>query len=293
MSEKPQLPFAYSALPERALWRFPGGAGLAAWVVVNIEHFEYGKLGTAIQPHLTSLPEIANYGWRDYGNRVGIWRMFELFDKYPQVKVTATVNADICRYYPQIMQAALQRGWEIMAHGLNNSTGHANLDATVERALINETLAIIEEFTGQRPVGWLTPGFSVTTRTNDLLYEAGIRYSADWVNDDQPYYLHLAENRRMVAVPYTLETNDITLCLSARLSGPDYAQAVSDQFEVLRSESSHAPRIFTLALHPFIVGQPLRLPYLEKVVRQLAESSGVWLATGAEIAAYYSTLEKA
>ncbi len=290
MPELPALPFDYSALPERKSWRWPDQKGLAAWVVVNIEHFEYGKLGTAIQPHLTSLPEIANYGWRDYGNRVGIWRMFELFDRYPQIKVTAALNADICRYYPQIVNAVLSRGWEIMAHGPNNSTEQAGLEEEAERNLINQTLKIIQDGTGQRPTGWLTPGFSITTRTFDLLHAAGIRYLADWVNDDQPYYLKLANGEKLVAVPYTLETNDITLCLSGRLTGPEFSQAVCDQFDQLYQESESASRVFTFALHPFIVGQPLRMRYLEEVLQHLTSHPDVWFATGKEIAAHFAEL---
>ncbi len=290
MSERLYPPFDFSALPARPQWKWPGEKNLAAWVVVNIEHFEYGKLGTAIQPHLTSLPEIANYGWRDYGNRVGIWRMFDLFDCYPNIKVTAALNADICRWYPEIVEAALARDWEIMAHGLNNSTAQAGLDEAVERQLINETLRLIQDKSGQTPQGWLTPGFSVTTRTPDLLQEAGITYLADWVNDDQPYYVKLQNNQKLIAVPYTLETNDITLCLSNRFSGPEYAQACLDQFSQLLKDSQNHSRVYTLALHPFIVGQPLRLTYLEQILQALASCEKVWLATGLEIARHFQNL---
>lgn len=289
--DKPSLPFEYSALPQRPGWRWPGEAGLAAWVVVNIEHFEYGKLGTAIQPHLTSQPEIANYGWRDYGNRAGIWRMFDLFDRYPHVRVTAALNADICTHYPPIVEACVARGWELMAHGPNNSTGQAGLDEEAESQLIVRTLDTIEAASGTRPIGWLTPGFSVTTRTPQLLHEAGVRYLADWVNDDQPYFMPVAGGQ-LVSVPYTLETNDITLYLSARCTGPEFAQAVRDQFEQLEADSAKASRVFVLGLHPFIVGQPLRLRYLEETLQLMTSRENVWLATGSEIATYFADLPK-
>ena len=284
-------PFSFSALPKRQPWLWPDGKGVAAWVVINIEHFEFGKLGTALQPHLTSLPEIANYGWRDYGNRVGIWRMFELFDRYPTIKVTAALNADICRLYPPIVEAVVARGWEIMAHGLDNSTGHADLDEESEKELITRTLDIISNSTGQRPRGWLTPGFSVTPRTNDLLYAAGISYTADWVNDDQPFLLPVRHGQ-LVAVPYTLEANDITLCLNARYSGPEFSQAVRDQLEQLLVDSSSASRVFALGLHPFIVGQPLRLRYLEEILQQLTSRGSIWSANGNEIASYFLNICK-
>jgi peptidoglycan/xylan/chitin deacetylase (PgdA/CDA1 family) len=177
-----------------------------------------------------------------------------------------------------------------MAHGLNNSTGQAGLEEEAERDLIAQTLKIIQDGTGQLPAGWLTPGFSITTRTADLLHTAGIRYLADWVNDDQPYYLRLTNGEKLVAVPYTLETNDITLCLSARLTGPEFSQAVRDQFDQLYQESKSASRVFTFALHPFIVGQPLRMRYLEEILQHLTSHPDVWFATGQEITAHFASL---
>ncbi len=281
------LRFDYSPLPGRPALNWAGGARMAVWVVLNIEHFEFGKLGTAIQPHLTSLPEIANYSWRDYGNRVGIWRMLEIFDQFPALPVTVALNSDICRLYPPIIEAIRQRqDWEIMAHGLNNSTGQSGMDEATERALIAETLGVIEQSSGLRPTGWLTPGFSVTYQTPDLLAEAGISYVADWMNDDQPYWMRTTD-QPLVAVPYTVETNDITLCLSARCTGPEFVQAVRDQFDTLYRDSATAGRVMCLALHPFIMGQPLRARYLQEALAYIASFEDVARLTGREIDFYF------
>ena len=275
--------FDYSPLPERPALEWPGGARLAVWVVLNVEHFEFGKLGTAIQPHLTSLPEIANYSWRDYGNRVGIWRMLEIFDRFPRMPVTVALNSDVCRFYPAIIEAIKKRqDWEIMAHGANNSTGHAGADQNRERALIEETLSVIHQSTGLRPGGWLTPGFSVTHQTLDLLAEARISYVADWMNDDQPYWLRTGGDP-IVSVPYTVETNDITLCLGARCTGPEFVQAVRDQFDTLYRDSASASRVMCLALHTFIMGQPLRARYLKEALEYMAGFEDVAFLTGNEI----------
>ena len=267
-------------------------------VVMNVEHFTFGKLGTAIQPHLTSFPEIANYGWRDYGNRVGIWRLFDLFDEL-QIPVTGAVNGDICTFYPEIIQGMQQRNWEFMAHGINNSTGHSGLSIETERELIQKTLYQLTQATGENPKGWLTPGFSITESTFDLLYEAGIVYTTDWVNDDQPYWYpltignvdqakinqsnlnqgNLIQNK-LLAIPYTLEANDITLCLTARCTGAEFAQAIKDQFDQLWLEGATQPRVMTIGLHPFIVGQPLRLKYLRECLLYIKERSHTWLTTG-------------
>ncbi len=274
-------PPRYSAIAYRPPFKLPDGQRVAVMVVMNIEHFPFGKLGTAIQPHLTSPPEIANYGWRDYGNRVGIWRLFDLFDEL-QIPVTAALNSDICIHYPEIIQGIQQRQWEFMAHGYNNTVGHSGMTPAAEQELITETLAIIAKAAGAQPKGWLTPGFSVTESSFDLLHGAGILYTTDWVNDDQPYWYPVSDGR-LLAIPYTLETNDITLCLSARLSGPDFAQAIADQFDQLWLDGAKQARVMAIGLHPFIVGQPLRLKYLRQCLEHIQRRPETWLTTGYEL----------
>jgi len=271
-------PPAYQAIADRPPLTLPDDAQVAVWVVMNVEHFPFGQIGTAIQPHLTSPPEIANYGWRDYGNRVGIWRLFDLFDEL-EIPVTAALNADICTHYPQIVAGMQQRQWEVMAHGLNNCTGHSGLDLAAESALIQQTLDTIAQATGDRPQGWLTPGFSITENTFDLLHQAGISYTADWVNDDQPYWYPLPKGK-LLAIPYTLEANDITLCLSARMGGPAFARSVIDQFEQLWQDGSKHPRVMAIGLHPFIVGQPLRVTHLKQCLQHIKNHPRTWLTTG-------------
>ena len=274
-------PPEFSSIAHRPLHPLPHDARVAVMVVMNVEHFSFGKLGTAIQPHLTSPPEIANYGWRDYGNRVGIWRLFDLFDEL-QIPVTGAVNGDICTFYPEIIQGMQQRHWEFMAHGINNSTGHSGMTVEAEREVIQKTLDLLTQATGEKPKGWLTPGFSVTESTFDLLYNAGIVYTTDWVNDDQPYWYPVAQGK-MLAIPYTLEANDITLCLTARLTGAEFAQAIIDQFDQLWLDGATQPRVMTIGLHPFIVGQPLRLKYLRQCLLHIKKRSHTWLTTGSEI----------
>jgi allantoinase len=270
--------------------KLPNNASLGVWIVMNVEHFTFGKLGTAIQPHLNSYPEIANYGWRDYGNRVGIWRLFELFSEL-EIPVTAAVNGEICTLYPEIMEGIQRYGWEVMAHGINNSTGHSGMDRETEIEVIDKTLDLLEGVTGKTPKGWLTPGFSITESTFEFLHSAGIVYTADWVNDDQPYWYPLS-NGRLLAIPYTIEANDITLCLSNRFSGAEFAQAIEDQFEQLWQEGQQQPRIMTIGLHPFIVGQPLRLKYLKQCLSHIKNKPNTWLTTGEGIYEWFSQLNE-
>jgi peptidoglycan/xylan/chitin deacetylase (PgdA/CDA1 family) len=272
------LPPSFQPISQRPKLQLPHNARVAVWVVMNVEHFTFGKLGTAIQPHLNSYPEIANYGWRDYGNRVGIWRLLELFAEL-QIPVTAAVNGEICTLYPEIMTAMQQHNWEIMAHGINNSTGHSGMDRETETKIIQQTLDLLQQATGKLPKGWLTPGFSITESTFELLHNAGIVYTADWVNDDQPYW-YPVDNGRLLAIPYTIEANDISLCLSNRFSGADFAGAIIDQFEQLWQDGESQGRVMAIGLHPFIVGQPLRLKYLKQCLLHIKNKSETWLTTG-------------
>ncbi|MFS8859040.1 polysaccharide deacetylase family protein [Synechococcus sp. H60.4] len=280
------LPPAYSALPKRNPLSLPNQARVAVYVVVNIEHFTFGKLGTAIQPHLTTSPEIANYGWRDYGNRVGIWRLFELFAELG-IPGTAALNAEMVELYPPILEGIRHHSWSVMAHGWNNSTGHSGLTRQAEEELIERSLSLLEKTVGFRPWGWLTPGFSVSENTFDLLRAAGIRYTADWVNDDQPYWLQTAAGP-LLAIPYTLEANDITLCLSARLAAEAFAQALIAQFDQLWQEGERFPRIMAIGLHPFIVGQPLRVGSLKKALQHIRSRPQTWLTTAEGLYEWYA-----
>ncbi|MBF2008097.1 MAG: polysaccharide deacetylase family protein, partial [Chlorogloeopsis fritschii C42_A2020_084] len=255
-------PPSFQAITQRPVLKLPNQARVAVWVVMNVEHFTFGKLGTAIQPHLNSYPEIANYGWRDYGNRVGIWRLFDLFAEL-EIPVTAAVNGEICQLYPEIIEAIQKYGWEVMAHGINNSTGHSGMEREAELEIIQQTVNLLEKATGKKPKGWLTPGFSITQSTFELLHSVSMVYIADLVNDDQPYWYPLS-NGRLLAIPYTIEANDITLCLSNRFSGSEFAQAIADQFEQLWEDGEKQGRVMAIGLHPFIVGQPLRLKYLKQ-----------------------------
>jgi peptidoglycan/xylan/chitin deacetylase (PgdA/CDA1 family) len=145
----------------------------------------------------------------------------------------------------------------------------------------------LEKVSGSRPWGWLTPGFSVSENTFDLLKAAGIRYTTDWVNDDQPYWFPTAAGP-LLGIPYTLEANDISLCLSARLSAEDFAQALIDQFDQLWQDGERSPRIMAIGLHPFIVGQPLRMGSLKKALQHIQSRPQTWLTTGDGLYDWYA-----
>jgi peptidoglycan/xylan/chitin deacetylase (PgdA/CDA1 family) len=267
-------------LPLPESW--PGGKLVAVWPVVNVETFLPGRGGPAIQPHLAGTPEIANSGWREYGNRAGVQRLARILAE-SGVPATAALNSDVCSLYPDATSTILDAGWEIMGHGMNNSTGQAGMEFEAERTAVNAALDALERATGVRPRGWLTPGFSVTERTVSVLAACGLRYCADATDDDVPYVLD-TESGPLTVLPYSMETNDISLCLVARYTAAEYRDALVDHVAQLAREARPGrPVIVALGLHGFIAGQPARAAALARALAAMAALSQVWFTTGAAI----------
>jgi allantoinase len=269
---------------------WPDGRKVAVWITLNIECFVPGGGGPALQPHLARGEDVANYGWREYGNRAGFWRLLRLFSQL-SIPVTAAVNGEMCKRYPKIVRAVADAGWAVMAHGLENSTPHYGLAPEAEKDRIVRTVAMLEDATGRRPLGWLTPGFAVTRATPELLCEAGLRYTADRCDDDAPYWLDLPPGR-LLAIPYSLETNDISLLLCLHHTAEQFAEAVVAHVAQLCAEPA-VGAVVSIGLHTFLVGQPGRLAALRSCLQRLAAMPEVWLCTGDEIYTRFSKKEGA
>jgi allantoinase len=277
--------YSYEPMTERPRLELPGGARLAVWLGVNIEYFETGKPGTSLAPHTAQfVPDPLNHGWRDYGPRVGIWRLIELLDKY-RIKASVLLNADVCHHYPQIVQAGVEREWAWLAHGRTNSVIHTGLDEEFERAELEYMVSTIEAATGARPRGWLGPGLSETLNTPRLLSELGLEYVCDWCADDQPFATNVPG---LISVPYSIELNDVSMFLGKNLTGPQFYEMVVDQFEVLYDEGAASARVMCLALHPFLIGQPFRHRYLDRALEFITSHDDVWMTTSDEIASWYT-----
>jgi allantoinase len=276
--------YSYSPIISRRKLVWPGGARIAFYIGLNIEHFEVDKPSTSIERVTTQLqPDPLNYGWRDYGVRVGIWRVIDTLDKYG-LRASVLLNSDVCRHYPQIIEAGKQRNWAWLAHGKNNSILHTGMQPADERLFLEEVIGTIADATGRRPKGWLGPALTETFETPNILKDLGVTYILDWCADDQPFPLNVPG---MISVPYTLELNDIPLFLSKSLSGEEFYRAVVDQFDQLYEDSAQSGRVMALALHPFLIGQPFRHKYLAKALQYIAVQEGVWLTTSDEIAVHY------
>ena len=278
--------FEYSPIIDREPLAWPGGARVALWVIPNIEHYKMDRPSTSIHPATATLvPDVLNYSWRDYAPRVGIWRMMQTLDRHG-IRGTVALNSDVCRYYPRIIEEAVARDWEFMGHGIHNSSLTTGIDEDAEREMIETVLGTIEGATGRRPEGWLSPALTETFNTPDLLAEAGVRYVADWVNDDQPYPMKVRSGT-LVSMPYSIEVNDIPIFLGQGKSGPEFEQIVRDQFDVLYREAEETGKVMSICLHPFLISLPFRSLYLDRALDHIVSHEGVWLATGAEIADHY------
>ena len=277
--------FGYSPIPEREPIHWPGDARVAFYVGLNVEHYLLDRPSTSIFEGTASLvPDPLNYGWRDYGPRVAIWRLAESLDRH-RIRASVLLNSDVCTRYPQIIEAGLARNWAWLAHGRNNSTLQASLPAGEERGYLADVVDTIEKATGHRPQGWMGPGLTETFQTPALLAELGLRYVLDWTNDDQPYPLNVPG---MLSVPYSVELNDVGLFLGKGLRGPDFVQIVKDQLDQLYADSAGSGRVMALALHPFVISQPFRHKYLDQALDYVTNHSGVWLTTSDEIAEHYA-----
>jgi peptidoglycan/xylan/chitin deacetylase (PgdA/CDA1 family) len=272
--------YDYSPITERPALEWPDGKRVAFYVGLNIEHFLPDEPSTSIWP-MDVKPDALNHGWREYGARVGIWRIIDILDRYG-VRASALVNSMVAEHNPQIIEAGIERDWAWLAHGQTNSILHTGYEPDEERRILTDITTTIQTATGKRPKGWMGPALTETYQTPELLADLGYQYVLDWTNDDQPYRLNVPG---MLSVPYTLELNDLGLFLRG-LSGPDFLQMVKDQYDVLREEGG---RVMALALHPFVIGQPFRAKYLNLALEYIAAQSDAWLTTSDDIAAHYST----
>lgn len=279
----PRSPYGYSPIGERPTLQLPGAAKVGVWVVPNIEFRSLSKPGPGPGKSKSGDGiDVYAYGWYDYGARVGIWRILKLLDRY-EITASIALNSDVIFEYPAIVDACLDRGYELLGHARTNSE-NVHLMSDIEEAdMVSETLATIEGYGGVRPKGWLGPGLRESERTLRLLVDNGVQYVADWCSDDQPFSMDVAGSA-LVSVPYTVELNDIGMYMHRSVTGHEYVTRIQDTIDVLVEEGAESGRIMTIALHPFISGQPDRSKYLNLVLESLRARNDIWWCTGSEIA---------
>jgi len=270
--------FPYQAIVDRPPVVWPNGARVAVWVIPNIEHFHI-EIGN-------QAPDIRNHSRRDYGNRVGVWRIIEVLAKHG-VRGTVALNAEVGRFYPRIMEAVTKLQWELMGHGLTNSVLLTGMSKDKEAAVIAEAREIIGQW-GQTMRGWLGPGLGETWHTLDLLREHGVQYVCDWVNDDLPYRM----NNGLYSIPYSIELNDMPLFNVPSIDIGEFERRIRETFDVLYEEGARSGRVMAIALHPFLIGVPHRIRTLDRALSYIASHGSVWFATGSEIIDAYRSQEQ-
>ena len=276
----------YSPISQRKALTLPNGARCVVWVIVNIE--EWNPLETMPRTVLTPpaggapMPDIPNWAWHEYGNRVGFWRIVDVLDQLGLPAALAINGSAIAAYEP-ISRAALDRKWEFMGHGFSqkNMQKVAN-----EREDIVKTRQAIADFTGRPPRGWLGPGLTETWETPDILVEEGYDYVCDWVLDDQPVWLK-TKTKPILNVPYTQECNDVAMMLIQHHPAAEYRNRAVDQFEQIYADAAGSARVMALVVHPYIMGAPHRLRYFREALEHIKKHSDVLFWTGEQIHDWY------
>lgn len=282
--------YDFVPITRRTGFDWPNGTRLAVYIAVNIEHFPFGEgMGHALA-HPQPEPDVMNFAWRDYGIRVGIWRLLEEFQQlgFP---FAALLNTSLIDYAPELIEALRDANCEIVGHGRSNGERQNQWGEATERAMIEAVTRDLETAFGQRPDGWMGPWVAESHVTPDLLTEAGYRYTLDWGMDEQPIWLKARGGRRILSIPYPRPSNDIALLHGHHVTPRAYTEILIDQFEEMLSQSKQAPLVFNLSLHPFLVGQPFRLRALREFFEYLAaRQSEIWMTTPGEIARFAESM---
>ena len=274
--------YDYSPIIQRPELEWPGGARIALWLGPNIECFHIDK---ALPRIAEPLPDVQSYSLRDYGSRVGVFRMMEVLDRY-DIRASVLLNAEVCAQHPAIIQEGNKRSWEWLGHGMNNNTRMNSYDTTGEQEVIRNVRDIISQATSKTPKGWLGPGLSESYDTPDFLAAEGFEYICDWGCDDQPVPMRVKAGR-MITVPYQQGINDISMFIHASHTPEDYFRIVCDQFDTLYREGADNGRVMAIPLHPYVTAIPFRIGALDRALDYICSHDGVWKATAGEIADWY------
>lgn len=277
----------YSPIIDRPVITWPGNARVAVWICPNILSWDFIP---PQDPWLDAwarmpVPDVLAYGRQDYGNRVGFWRMLEVLDRH-DTPCTAVINTEALERYPAIRDAAKERRWRYLGHGMSNTRFIYGHDAAAEKAYYTEMRDTVAQLTGMPLIGMGGPGpQSATENTPDILAELGFLYHGDWYHDDQPMPLRVRAGR-LISLPYAAEVNDAPF-LGSAFEADDFCEVVKRQFDQLYREGEHSGRVMCISIHPTLIGQPQRARYLDEALRYVFSHAGVWKTTGDAIALHY------
>ena len=283
--------YNYSSLPNRAQYEWPNGTKLAVYVAMNIEAFSYGEgKGAAIAPPEQAMSH-SIYSWRDYGNRIGFWRLMDMFDDL-QIPVQHQINTAIYDECPDIPERIRRRNDEFLGHGYTNSEEQGGLSEQKEKNLIAECTATITKHEGKAPTGWMSPWLSNSETTMDLLQEAGYRYVMDWTMDDQPIWIK-TRGGKILSMPYPVEANDNRGIVWYRYTSSEFTDMLIDNFDEMLEQTQRDghPLVCPISLHPFVVGRPYRIRQLRRALEHILKyKDRIWLTRPGDICQHIENL---
>jgi peptidoglycan/xylan/chitin deacetylase (PgdA/CDA1 family) len=279
--------YEHSAITHRPHFSWPKGKRLAVYFALGVEHYAFGEGLTenlvSGMPH----PDVLNASWRDYGNRVGAWRILQTFAAL-RLPLSILLNSAVCEHAPDLIDAAEAAGCEFVAHGYSNSDTLAGMSEQDESRYVADVASQIAAATGTRPLGWASPWIAETLHTPDILSEHGYTYVLDWCMDDQPVWLKTRE-MPLLSVPYSQEINDSSTVIGRHASAMDFAQMIIDQFDEMRETPGAEPLVMSVILHAFISGQPFRLRALRRAIQHISNhAADVWITQPGEVARHYA-----
>jgi len=273
-------PYKYRPITQAPKLVWPEQARVALLVIPNLEYFPLNqKIPGAGRSHV---PDVSTWGRRDYGNRVGFWRMADIMARL-NVPGTVALNSMVCDYNPQVVERCLELGWELMGHAETNSRALNEYGSKEEeQAGIRRALDRIEKFCGKRPTGWLGPHRQESWDSFEMLADEGIKYTFDWDSDDQPIIMKTG-GRTMVSMPYGIGISDLQAFQNQGAAPDTFRQMICDAFDVLYDEAKDSGRVVAISLHPFIIGRPGWIKSFERGLEYICSHAGVWRTTGAQV----------
>lgn len=281
--------YDFVPIDSRPDYEWPGGKRLAVVFCNNIEHFAFSSGLGSDNASGASPQNQRNWAWKDYGNRVGLWRYMDLLDEF-EIPGAHNINSTVLEQYPEIVERLVKRGDEFIGHGRTNAERQDILWEEDEKRLIEESTQVLEHYSGKRPTGWLGPYIAQSKVTLDLLKETGYDYVLDWPADDQPFWMRTRAGK-ILSVPYPLELNDSPSLIFRQHTAREFADMMIDQFDEMLQQSQKRPLVYIVALHPFIIGQPFRLRAFRYAIEHIMLARGqLWLTTPGEIAQYVANL---
>ncbi|MEJ0037871.1 MAG: polysaccharide deacetylase family protein [Gammaproteobacteria bacterium] len=279
--------YGHSAIVTRPLFQWPNKRRLAVYFAVGVEHYAFGEGMTENLVSGNAHPDVLNTSWREYGNRVGAWRMLQYFADVG-VPLSILLNSAVCEHAPDLIEAARRGGHEFIAHGYSNSDTLAGMSEPAERDYLSSVASQIERSVGVRPQGWASPWIAETLLTPDLLNDSGYSYVLDWCMDDQPVWLK-TRSGALLSVPYSQEINDSSTIVGRQFSATDFADMIVDQFDEMFETAGEEPLVMSVILHSFISGQPFRLRALRRAVSHIMKHADLlWITRPGDIARHFT-----